>query len=96
MSLEADLGLALGELELEVELTVGTGELVVLLGPNGAGKTTLLRALAGLVPLDRGRVVLDGRVLEDAESGEWVATERRPVGFVLQDYLLFPHLSALV
>jgi molybdate transport system ATP-binding protein len=60
VSLVAELGLTLGELELGVELAVGTGELVVLLGPNGAGKTTLLRALAGLVPLRRGRVVLDG------------------------------------
>jgi molybdate transport system ATP-binding protein len=85
VSLEADLGLALGELELEVELAVGTGELVVLLGPNGAGKTTLLRALAGLVPLRRGRVVLDGVVLDDVAAGEHVPTERRPVGFVFQD-----------
>ena len=95
MSLEAAVGLTMGRLRLEVELAVGTGELVVLLGPNGAGKTTLLRALAGLLALDRGRVVLDGAVLEDTAAGAWVPTERRPVGFVFQDYLLFPHLSAL-
>jgi molybdate transport system ATP-binding protein len=95
VSLEAELGLTLGRLELEVELAVATGELVVLLGPNGAGKTTLLRALAGLVALDHGRVVLDGEVLDDTGSGTHVATERRPIGFVFQDYLLFPHLSAL-
>jgi molybdate transport system ATP-binding protein len=95
LSLEAELRLILGRLELEAEVAVGTGELVVLLGPNGAGKTTLLRALAGLVPLRRGRVVLDGVVLDDVATGEHVPTERRPVGFVFQDYLLFPHLSAL-
>ena len=95
MSLKARVELTLGQLDLEVELAVATGELVVLLGPNGAGKTTLLRALAGLVPLGDGRVELDGAVLEDVQARERVPTERRPIGFVFQDYLLFPHLSAL-
>jgi molybdate transport system ATP-binding protein len=95
MSLQARVELTLGRLQLDVEVAVATGELVVLLGPNGAGKTTLLRALAGLVALDRGRVVLDGEVLDDPAAGIHVATEWRPVGFVFQDYLLFPHLSAL-
>ena len=95
MSLAARVELTLGQLHLSVEVAVATGELVVLLGPNGAGKTTLLRALAGLVALDGGRVVLDGVVLEDAAARVRVPTERRPAGFVFQDYLLFPHLSAL-
>ena len=95
MSLEASVELTLGRLRLDVELAVGSGELLVLLGPNGAGKTTLLRALAGLVTLDAGRVVLDGTVLEDTQARVRVPTERRPIGFVFQDYLLFPHLSAL-
>jgi molybdate transport system ATP-binding protein len=95
VSLEAHLALTLGQLRLEAEVAVATGELVVLLGPNGAGKTTLLRAIAGLVALYHGRVVLDGQVLEDTADGTWVPTEQRPVGFVFQDYLLFPHLSAL-
>jgi molybdate transport system ATP-binding protein len=95
VSLDARVELTLGQLHLDVDVAVASGELVVLLGPNGAGKTTLLRALAGLLPLSHGRVVLDGAVLEDTATGTWVPTEQRPVGFVFQDYLLFPHLSAL-
>ena len=95
MSLDARVGLTLGRLRLDAEVAVATGELVVLLGPNGAGKTSLLRALAGLHPLDRGRVVLDDAVLDDAGTGDHLPTDRRPIGFVFQDYLLFPHLTAL-
>ena len=86
--------LQLGSLELDVELSASDGETVAILGPNGAGKTTLLRALAGLIALDRGRIELDGVVLDDG-ARVFVQPERRPIGVVFQDYLLFPHLSVL-
>ena len=65
------------------------------LGPNGAGKSTLLRALAGLVPLDAGAIRVDGAVVDEPATGTFVVPERRNVGVVFQDYLLFPHLSVL-
>jgi molybdate transport system ATP-binding protein len=95
VTLDADVRLALGALDLDARLEVGAGEVVALVGPNGAGKTTLLRALAGLLPLGGGHVRLDGVVLDDVAAGRHVPTEARPVGVVFQDYLLFPHLSAL-
>jgi molybdate transport system ATP-binding protein len=93
VTLDAEVALTLGSLDLDVELSMSDGEVVALLGPNGAGKTTLLKAIAGLVPLERGHVRLDGVVLEDASSRRYVPTERRPIGVVFQDYLLFPHMS---
>jgi molybdate transport system ATP-binding protein len=93
--LQATVALTAGTLGLDVSMAASRGEVVAVLGPNGAGKTTLLRALAGLVPLDRGRIELDGSVLDDRETGEWVDPEDRAVGYVFQDYVLFPHLSAV-
>ncbi len=95
MSLEAHVVLRKGTLDLDAEITAADDQVVVLLGPNAAGKTTLLRALAGLIPLEAGRIVLDGQVLEDVAVGVRVPPEHRPVGVVFQDYLLFPHLSVL-
>jgi molybdate transport system ATP-binding protein len=95
MSLAAQVGVRRAGFTLDVEVGVEPGETVAVLGPNGCGKTTLLHALAGLVPLDAGRVTLDGAVLADASAGLDVPTERRPVAVVFQDLLLFPHLSVL-
>jgi molybdate transport system ATP-binding protein len=93
--LHADVAVRLGSLALDAQVKVMPGEIVAVLGPNGAGKTTLLRALAGLIRLDRGKVTLDGTVFDDVAVGTHLPPERRPIGVVFQDYLLFPHLSAL-
>jgi molybdate transport system ATP-binding protein len=87
--LDARLVVRRGAFELDLRLTAEPGEVVALLGPNGAGKTTALRALAGLVPMADGHIRVDGTELRT------VPPERRGVGMVFQDYLLFPHLSAL-
>jgi molybdate transport system ATP-binding protein len=93
--LHAAIGVHLGEFQLDIALDVGDGEVVALLGPNGAGKTTALRAMAGLLPLDDGRIELDGVVLDDPAADVFVPTADRPIGVVFQDYLLFPRLTAL-
>jgi molybdate transport system ATP-binding protein len=95
VTLDAHLGRELGTLDLDVELHVEPGEVVALLGPNGAGKTTAFHCLAGLLPLDRGHIRLDGAALDEPATGRFVAPERRPVAVVFQDYLLFPHMSVL-
>ncbi|AZM63445.1 MULTISPECIES: ABC transporter ATP-binding protein [unclassified Streptomyces] len=87
--LDARLVVDRGSFRLDLALTAAPGDVVALLGPNGAGKTTALRALAGLAPLTEGHLRLDGADLRRT------APEARPVGVVFQDYLLFPHLTAL-
>ncbi|GAA2406415.1 ATP-binding cassette domain-containing protein [Streptomyces coeruleofuscus] len=87
--LDAHLVVDRGTFRLDVALTAAPGDVVALLGPNGAGKTTALRALAGLTPLTSGHLRLDGTRLDA------MPPESRPVGVVFQDYLLFPHLTAL-
>lgn len=90
-----DIGLALGDLSLSVELAVAPGEVLALLGPNGAGKSSLLRCLAGLQPIGRGHVVISGEVVDDPAAGVFTEADRRSVGMLFQDYLLFPHLDVL-
>ncbi|MFI6825003.1 ABC transporter ATP-binding protein [Micromonospora sp. NPDC050187] len=92
--LDAHLVVERDAFRLDVRLRVAPGEVVALLGPNGAGKTTALRALAGLRSLTAGHVTLDGRDLDRPADAAWTPPERRRVGVVFQDYLLFPHLSA--
>jgi molybdate transport system ATP-binding protein len=84
-----------GSFTLAVSLVVPPGQVLGLLGPNGAGKSTLLSAVAGLTPVSAGHITLAGRVLDDAATGSFAEAAERPVGFVFQNYRLFPHLSVL-
>jgi molybdate transport system permease protein len=83
---------ALKNFDLRVELNAGAGA-VGLLGASGAGKSMTLRMIAGIVAPDRGRIVLNGRVLYDSEAGRNIRAARRKIGVVFQDYALFPRMT---
>jgi molybdate transport system ATP-binding protein len=92
---DAHLCVAVGDFRLDIRLSIARGQVVALLGPNGAGKTTALRALAGLRPLSAGHLRLAGQSLDEPGADVFVPVEKRSIGVVFQDYLLFPHLSTL-
>ncbi|MBK8339957.1 MAG: ABC transporter ATP-binding protein [Flavobacteriales bacterium] len=74
-----------------VSFTMPVNEVLVVVGASGSGKTTLLRCIAGLDRAQRGRVMLDGTLLQD--GAVFMAPEERPVGMVFQGHALFPHLT---
>src|SRR5439155_665796 len=78
----------------EAALEVPDRSVTVLVGESGAGKTTLLRLVAGLARPDEGQIALDGVPLADTGTGVFIPPEARSVGYLAQDYALFPHLSA--
>ena len=83
----------IGSFELEVDWSIEPGEVLVLFGPSGAGKTTTLRAIAGLLRPRRGHIEIGGRAVFDAASDLWVPIHQRHVGYLTQQYHLFPHLT---
>ncbi|WP_328990557.1 ABC transporter ATP-binding protein [Kribbella sp. NBC_01245] len=94
MSLTAQLQVTRGSFQLDIALAIAPGEVVALLGPNGAGKTTAIRTLAGLLPLTDGFIRL-GDDAWDEPPKTFQPADKRPLGVVFQDYLLFNHLTAL-
>ena len=71
----------------DLNLSIRSGEFIALLGPSGCGKSTALNCLAGLLPLTGGRILMDGKQIDQ------LPPEKRGFGMVFQNYALFPHLS---
>ena len=75
----------------DLSFSVKKGEIISFLGESGSGKTTFLKCLAGLEKINSGYIELNGRVLNDNLTFE--SPQKRKIGFVFQDYPLFPHLN---
>ena len=93
MALRLEYTHPLRSFHADVRLTVERGETLALVGPSGAGKTTTLRVVAGLLRPDRGLVTVDDETWLDTVRGIDRPAERRQVGYLFQEYALFPHLD---
>jgi molybdate transport system ATP-binding protein len=91
--LDARLVKRRGDFALDVSFSAAAGSTTVLIGESGAGKTSILRLLAGLDRLDAGWLTLEGERYADATAGVHLPPWRRNIGYIAQDYALFPHLS---
>lgn len=93
MELHVHIRKSLPNFDLEVSFTIKNGELKVITGPSGAGKTTIVRMIAGLERPDEGTIRYDGETWVDTKRGLFLPPRKRRVGYVFQDYTLFPHLT---
>jgi molybdate transport system ATP-binding protein len=93
MALIVEIKKQLPNFDLEMSFSCKDGELNVLIGPSGAGKTTLIRIIAGLVRADEGKITYNGQTWVDTQKGVHLPTQKRRLGFVFQEYTLFPHLN---
>jgi molybdate transport system ATP-binding protein len=93
LNLTRTLHSASGPLQLDVQATLESGSFVTLFGPSGVGKTSVLRMLAGLADPDRGSIRVNGITWFDADRRINLPPQKRSIGFVFQDYALFPNLN---
>jgi len=92
MKLSVEIEKKLPQFTLDIRLTVDR-ENISILGPSGSGKSMVLKCIAGIEKPDRGRIVLNDRVLFDLEQGIDLPPEQRKVGYLFQNYALFPHMT---
>ena len=89
--LELNFSQRLGEHCLTINETLPARGITAIFGVSGAGKTSLINAISGLTRPQSGRIVLNDRVLNDAEQRIWLSPDKRRIGYVFQDARLFPH-----
>ena len=94
MELDVHVRKTLPDFKLDIAFTTQSGELKVITGPSGAGKTTLIRLLAGLEKPDEGYIRFNGETWSDTAKGIFRPPQNRCIGYVFQEYTLFPHLTA--
>jgi molybdate transport system ATP-binding protein len=82
-----------GELPLDVSFTIDKGQFLAIYGNSGAGKTTLLRILAGLTQADKTQIKVSNEIWDDSQNKIHLSVQKRSIGFVFQDYALFPNLT---
>ncbi|MFW5488108.1 MAG: ATP-binding cassette domain-containing protein [Desulfovibrio sp.] len=93
MALRVQITKQLPHFELDVQLECPSGGLTAIVGPSGSGKTTLVRVVAGLERPDHGNITLGDKTWVDVKSKAFLPPQKRKVGFVFQEYTLFPHLN---
>jgi molybdate transport system ATP-binding protein len=93
IDVEKQLVSSKGYVNLHIEATLKQGELIVLFGESGAGKTTLLRILAGLTTPEKGFIKVGNKVWLDTRTGINIPVQQRNIGFMFQDYALFPNMT---
>lgn len=91
--LQKELRGAEGAIALDIATPLKSGELTVLFGKSGAGKSTILKMIAGLMEPAHGKIVIEGETWFESEKKINLPPQKRKVGFVFQDYALFPNMS---
>ena len=93
MSLQVTVQKQLDYFTIAVDFSCRTDEMLVIIGPSGGGKTTLIRMIAGLERPDEGHISYNGETWFDSSRRICLPPQRRRLGYVFQEYVLFPHLS---
>ncbi len=95
ISLQKQLNAAAGKMLLNIDFNIEQGKFITIYGNSGAGKTSILRMIAGLLTPDKGRISVNDKIWLDTAKGIRLTPQQRKIGFVFQDYALFPNMTVV-